>query len=230
MSHFKLRYIFLIHNLIKFSKSTLKQWRSLNRKKLNFTKKTKINFKRPYLSRNNSTGKINLDFGLKWVLNYYYDGFTSWIYFYPSFYSPIISGSTSSPSISILTFFFLQPTQPFEKLMVCKKNSYQLNYFFCIKELMIGLESPIFDLYPLQAIYKIPFTYQKRILESIQPHEHKLLDEERRSNEFLLTQKFQHNEKTPFRDSKLCITCPAQVPHGSTSLNSTHPKARVKQS
>ncbi|KNZ45970.1 hypothetical protein VP01_7659g1 [Puccinia sorghi] len=35
--------------------STLKQWRSLNRKKLNFLEKTKINFKRPYLSRNNST-------------------------------------------------------------------------------------------------------------------------------------------------------------------------------
>ncbi|KNZ60699.1 hypothetical protein VP01_15154g1, partial [Puccinia sorghi] len=29
----KLRYIFLIQNLIKFSTSTLKQWRSLNRKK-----------------------------------------------------------------------------------------------------------------------------------------------------------------------------------------------------
>ncbi|KNZ63569.1 hypothetical protein VP01_11269g1 [Puccinia sorghi] len=51
----KLRYIFLIHNLINFSTSTLKQWRSLNRKKVNFTKNRKRNFKRPYLSRNNST-------------------------------------------------------------------------------------------------------------------------------------------------------------------------------
>ncbi|KNZ64224.1 hypothetical protein VP01_10531g1, partial [Puccinia sorghi] len=53
----KLRCIFLIQNLIKFSRSTLKQWRSLNRKRVNFTKNRKINFKRPYLSRNNSTIK-----------------------------------------------------------------------------------------------------------------------------------------------------------------------------
>ncbi|KNZ55273.1 hypothetical protein VP01_2723g3 [Puccinia sorghi] len=44
-----------IHNLIKFSTGTLKQWRGLDRTKLNFTKKRKINFKRPYLSRKNST-------------------------------------------------------------------------------------------------------------------------------------------------------------------------------
>ncbi|KNZ64492.1 uncharacterized protein VP01_1022g8, partial [Puccinia sorghi] len=41
----KLRCIFLIHNLIKFSTSTLKHWRSLNRKRVNFTKNRKINFK-----------------------------------------------------------------------------------------------------------------------------------------------------------------------------------------
>ncbi|KNZ49026.1 hypothetical protein VP01_5254g2, partial [Puccinia sorghi] len=39
---------------------------------------------------------------------------------------------------------------------------------------MIGLESPIFKLYPLS-------------------HEHKFLDEEHRRNDFLLTQQFQHN-------------------------------------
>ncbi|KNZ45164.1 uncharacterized protein VP01_8420g1, partial [Puccinia sorghi] len=38
--------------------------------------------------------------GLKWVRNYYYDGFTSWSWFYHYFYSPMISGSTSSPNVS----------------------------------------------------------------------------------------------------------------------------------
>ncbi|KNZ45884.1 hypothetical protein VP01_7720g1, partial [Puccinia sorghi] len=127
------------------------------------------------------------------VWNFYYDGFTSWSWFYPYFYSPMISGSTSSPSILSLNFFFLGPLK-------CR-NSFQLNPFFCIEGLMIGLESPIFDLYPLcdskmdldgknlhwEAIFKIPFTYQERILESMKVQlgkfnpsiwEHKLLDEE----------------------------------------------------
>ncbi|KNZ49025.1 hypothetical protein VP01_5254g1, partial [Puccinia sorghi] len=51
----KLRYIFLIQNLIEFSKSKLKHWRSLNRTKFNLTKERKRNFKRLYLRRNNST-------------------------------------------------------------------------------------------------------------------------------------------------------------------------------
>ncbi|KNZ47307.1 hypothetical protein VP01_651g4 [Puccinia sorghi] len=86
---------------------------------------------------------------------------------------------------------------------------------------MIGLESPIFDLYPLrdskmdlngknfnwEAILKITFTYQERILEYMKGEigklnpsiwEHKFLDEEHRRNEFLLTQIFQLNLQISF--------------------------------
>ncbi|KNZ64563.1 hypothetical protein VP01_10158g1, partial [Puccinia sorghi] len=34
--------------------------------------------------------------GLKWVWNYYFDGFTSWSWFYPYFYSPMISAGSKS--------------------------------------------------------------------------------------------------------------------------------------
>ncbi|KNZ63504.1 hypothetical protein VP01_11355g1, partial [Puccinia sorghi] len=67
-----------------------------------------------------------------------------------------------------LSFNLSNPFKPFEKLM----------------GLMIGFESPIFELYPLrdskmdlngknfdsEAIFKIPFTYQEIILESMKVH------------------------------------------------------------
>ncbi|KNZ50152.1 uncharacterized protein VP01_4578g3, partial [Puccinia sorghi] len=60
---------------------------------------------------------------LKWVQNYYYDGFTSWSWFY----SPMISGSTSSSNlINFLklnfSFNLSNPFKPFEKLRVFFQN------------------------------------------------------------------------------------------------------------
>ncbi|KNZ45666.1 hypothetical protein VP01_792g5 [Puccinia sorghi] len=110
--------------------STLKQWRSMNRKKVNFTKNRKRNFKMPYLSRKNnffnSEEVYNLTYAykecLKWVWNYYYDGFTSLIWFYPYFYSPMISGSTSFPNLINFvklnfSFNLSNPFKPFDKIM-----------------------------------------------------------------------------------------------------------------
>ncbi|KNZ53616.1 uncharacterized protein VP01_3185g1 [Puccinia sorghi] len=91
--------------------------RSLNRKKVNFTKNRKRNSKRPYLSRNNK--------GIKHVWNSYYDVFTSWSWVYPYFHSPMISDSNSSPSISNLincvrlnfSFNLSNPFKLFDKTM-----------------------------------------------------------------------------------------------------------------
>ncbi|KNZ50109.1 hypothetical protein VP01_4598g1, partial [Puccinia sorghi] len=102
----------------------------------------------------------------------------------------------------------------------------QISFLLKYIALMIGLESPIVDFYPLcdskmalngknfnwEAIFKIPFTYEEIILQYMK---HKFLDEELRRNEFLLTQQFQYNVQIFF-------IYPSSFPVFFTEINNFH--------
>lgn len=143
--------------------------------------------------------------GLQWVLHYYYDGVASWSWFYPYHYSPMIS-DLSNVAHYKFSFDLGKPFKPFEQLMGVLPELSSAHVPPAFRDLMSNSESPIVDLYPRdfetdlngkkfdwEAIVKIPFIDQERLLKAMKAHEHKLLDEERRRNEFGFTWQFRHN-------------------------------------
>ncbi|KNZ58360.1 hypothetical protein VP01_1945g2, partial [Puccinia sorghi] len=134
--------------------------------------------------------KMNLEFGNSqegYNLTFAYKEGLKW-HFFPQClkFDLFLSGNTFKP-FEKLMFFLQKLISDHISPEFCCKNSYKLNPFFFIKEFMIGLESPIVDLYPLcdskmtlngrnlnwEAIFKIPFTYQEIILESIKGQKRK---------------------------------------------------------
>ncbi|KAI8053522.1 XRN 5'-3' exonuclease N-terminus-domain-containing protein [Syncephalis plumigaleata] len=132
--------------------------------------------------------------GLQWVMHYYYNGVVSWGWFYPYHYAP---RTTDLVNLSELEFKFEQgkPFRPFEQLMgvlpVASKEHIPLVY----QDLMYSADSPIVDFYPLdfsqdlngkkadwEAVVRIPFIDQDRLLSSMQAREHLLTDEEKQRN------------------------------------------------
>lgn len=191
--------------------------------------------------------KMNLDFadseevykltyayteGLQWVLHYYYDGVASWSWFYPYHYSPMIS-DLSNVAHYKFSFDLGQPFKPFEQLMGVLPELSSAHVPPAFRDLMTNSESPIIDLYPRdfetdlngkkfdwEAIVKIPFIDQDRLLKAMKAHEHKLLDEERRRNEFGFTWQFRHN-------AKISVTYPSSLPGFFPELHNCHSEMTV---
>ncbi|KAA1070660.1 hypothetical protein PGT21_020445 [Puccinia graminis f. sp. tritici] len=191
--------------------------------------------------------KMNLDFanpdqlheltyayteGLQWVLHYYYDGVASWSWFYPYHYSPMIS-DLSNVAPYKFSFNLGKPFKPFEQLMGVLPELSSSHVPPAFRDLMVNSESPIIDLYPRQfetdlngkkhdweAIVKIPFIDQDRLLKAMKAHEHKLLDEERRRNEFGPTWQFRYNPQTS-------VTYPSSLPGFFPELHNCHSRMTV---
>ncbi|CAM0141184.1 unnamed protein product [Umbelopsis sp. WA50703] len=125
--------------------------------------------------------------GIQWVLHYYYDGVASWGWFYPYHYSPMISDLKRLDRFSNLEFELGQPFKAYEQLMgVLPSLSRQL-LPAAYRDLMTDPTSPIIDFYPLdfemdmngkkqewEAVVKIPFIDEKRLLEAMKSREHRL--------------------------------------------------------
>lgn len=140
--------------------------------------------------------------GLQWVLYYYYRGIASWPWFYRYHYSPMISDVKKGLGAD-MNFKLGQPFRPLEQLMgVLPDRSKQL-LPAAYHELMTSPESPIIDFYPREfeldlngkkmeweAVVKIPFIDEKRLLEALATKEHLLTPAERARNEFGVTLKF----------------------------------------
>ncbi|WAR56001.1 hypothetical protein PtB15_6B745 [Puccinia triticina] len=191
--------------------------------------------------------KMNLDFadpeqlhklayayteGLQWVLHYYYDGVASWSWFYPYHYSPMIS-DLSNVAPYKFSFNLGQPFKPFEQLMGVLPELSSAHVPPAFRDLMTNSESPIIDLYPQEfetdlngkkhdweAIVKISFIDQDRLLKAMKAHEHKLLDEERRRNEFGPTWQFRYNPQT-------AVTYPSSLPGFFPELHNCHSEMTV---
>ncbi|KAF8896029.1 exonuclease II [Infundibulicybe gibba] len=148
--------------------------------------------------------------GLQWVMHYYYSGVASWSWFYSYHYAPRISDLRGVDNMSF-AFDLGRPFKPYEQLMgvlpVASKDHIPLAF----QDLMYDPNSPILDFYPLEfeqdlngkkqdweAIVKIPFIEEDRLLKAMASREHRLTPEERKRNGYGPSTKFSYNPGEPF--------------------------------
>jgi len=146
--------------------------------------------------------------GLQWVLHYYYQGVVSWGWFYKYHYAPKITDVRKGLlGTAGLEFDLGQPFHPFEQLMgVLPERSKKL-VPPAYQELMTSESSPIIDFYPnnfaldlngkkqdWEAIVKIPFIDQGRLLSAMETCESRLSADERARNTFGVPLQFIYDE------------------------------------
>ncbi|KAF9074552.1 XRN 5'-3' exonuclease N-terminus-domain-containing protein [Rhodocollybia butyracea] len=154
--------------------------------------------------------------GLQWVMYYYFTGVKSWSWFFDYHYAPRISDLSSTATwggeggkairgIAQLSFDFElgHPFRPYEQLMgvlpVASKEHIPAAYH----DLMTNPNSSISDFYPddfeqdlngkkadWEAIVKIPFIDQERLLAAMSTKEHLLTAAEKQRNTFGTTTRF----------------------------------------
>ncbi|KAJ7500293.1 exonuclease II [Mycena galericulata] len=147
--------------------------------------------------------------GLQWVMHYYYSGVASWGWFYNYHYAPRISDLRGVDQMEF-KFELGRPFRPFEQLMGVLPAASKEHIPVAYQDLMYSANSPILDFYPLEfeqdlngkkqdweAIVKIPFIDQDRLLPAMQSREHRLTDEEKRRNSYGTSTKFTYNQGEP---------------------------------
>ncbi|KAI0719397.1 exonuclease II [Cerioporus squamosus] len=147
--------------------------------------------------------------GLQWVMHYYYSGVASWSWFYNYHYAPRISDLRG---VDQMTFHFDlgRPFRPFEQLMGVLPEASKALIPAPYRDLMSDPNSPIADFYPTEfeqdlngkkaeweAIVKIPFIDEKRLLKAMAPKEALLSDDEKFRNSFGTSIKFTYNPGEP---------------------------------
>ncbi|KAG5645098.1 hypothetical protein DXG03_006912 [Asterophora parasitica] len=147
--------------------------------------------------------------GLQWVMHYYYSGVASWGWFYNYHYAPRISDLRGVDKM-VFNFELGKPFRPYEQLMgvlpVASKDHIPLAY----QDLMYDSNSPILDFYPLEfeqdlngkkqdweAIVKIPFIDEARLLKAMASREHRLTPEEKQRNSYGTSTKFSYSTGEP---------------------------------
>jgi 5'-3' exoribonuclease 1 len=147
--------------------------------------------------------------GLHWVLRYYYDGVASWGWFFPYHYGPHVSdlGTVVMDEIN-LEFEMGKPFLPFEQLLGVLPAASKQHIPEPLHWLMTSPTSPIFDFYPedieidlngkkndWEAVVKVPFIDQSKLLLAIRSREHLLSEEEKQRNKHGKAHIFVHSEK-----------------------------------
>ncbi|EPE33770.1 hypothetical protein GLAREA_06783 [Glarea lozoyensis ATCC 20868] len=148
--------------------------------------------------------------GLQWVLYYYYRGVASWPWFYQYHYSPMISDVIKGLGADV-NFKLGQPFHPYEQLMGVLPDRSKKIVPAVYHDLMTNPKSPIIDFYPRdfeldmngkkmewEAVVKIPFIDEKRLLDAMAPINKLLTDDEKFRNEFGVTLKFSHDPDIDF--------------------------------
>ena len=165
--------------------------------------------------------------GLQWVLFYYYRGVASWPWYYQYHYAPMISDVKKGLGAN-MQFELGQPFRPNQQLMGVlpdrSKNIVPQVYW----DLMTNPESPIHDFYPRdfeldmngkkmewEAVVKIPFIDEKRLLAAMAPKDALLSEDEKRRNKFGVSLKFTYAEGVDY-------TYPSSLPGIFPDLEHCH--------
>ncbi|KAI4171680.1 MAG: hypothetical protein LQ343_004073 [Gyalolechia ehrenbergii] len=143
--------------------------------------------------------------GLQWVLFYYYRGVASWPWFYGYHYSPMISDVKKGLEAD-MNFQLGQPFRPYQQLMGVLPDRSKRIVPTSYHDLMTKPDSPIIDFYPRdfeldmngkkmewEAVVKIPFIDEKRLLDAMSTKDHLLSEDERERNDFGVTLKFTYS-------------------------------------
>ncbi|KAL3422909.1 exonuclease kem1 [Phlyctema vagabunda] len=148
--------------------------------------------------------------GLQWVLYYYYRGIVSWPWYYGYHYSPMISDVIKGLNADV-DFKLGQPFHPYEQLMGVLPDRSKKIVPTVYHDLMTNPNSPIIDFYPRdfeldmngkkmewEAVVKIPFIDQDRLLAAMAPKNKLLSADEASRNEFGVTLKFTYSPELDF--------------------------------
>lgn len=148
--------------------------------------------------------------GLQWVLFYYYRGVVSWPWYYQYHYSPMISDVMKGLKADV-NFKLGQPFHPYEQLMGVLPDRSKSIVPAVYHDLMTNPASPIIDFYPRdfeldmngkkmewEAVVKIPFIDEKRLLAAMAPKNALLSDIEKFRNDFGVTLKFTYDPDINF--------------------------------
>ncbi|WFC96839.1 exonuclease II Exo2 [Malassezia brasiliensis] len=165
--------------------------------------------------------------GMQWVLHYYYEGNASWGWFYRYHYAPQISDLTN---IGEFAFAFEKgtPFLPFEQLMGVLPPLSKALIPPALQDLMTDPSSPILDFYPTEfeadmngkknsweAVVKIPFIQEDRLLDAMRRRAGGLTDDERVRN--------RHGPPKRFAfDAALDYTYPSSLPGFFPDLPNNH--------
>merc|ERR1719231_2105188 len=153
--------------------------------------------------------------GLCWVLAYYYQGCTSWTWFYPYHYAPFASdlvGCSTLKCSDVNYFQYGTPFQPFQQLMsvLPPVSSDEAGIPKAMTSLMKQPFSPLIDFYPAdfgldlngkrftwQAVVLLPFIDEPRLVRILGPLLKQLKPSEkvrnRRGNELVFGHKDDRN-------------------------------------
>ncbi|KAL5039286.1 hypothetical protein BDV3_002654 [Batrachochytrium dendrobatidis] len=144
--------------------------------------------------------------GLQWVLSYYYQGVQSWGWFFPYHFAPMIDDLVDISEIK-LQFDIGVPFFPFEQLMGVLPALSRQQIPPVFQDLLVDANSPIIDFYPSEfeldmtgkksdweAIVKIPFIDEKRLLAAIRPRYKQLTKDEKARNSFGCPFSFCYND------------------------------------
>ncbi|KAL2825996.1 XRN 5'-3' exonuclease N-terminus-domain-containing protein [Aspergillus cavernicola] len=148
--------------------------------------------------------------GLQWVLYYYYRGIASWPWFFSSHYAPMISDVKRGLKAD-MNFRLGKPFRPYEQLMGVLPDRSKKTVPAAYWDLMTSSESPIIDFYPRdfeldmngkkmewEAVVKIPFIEEHRLLDALATKEHLLTPDEKARNGFGVSLKFTYSRDTQF--------------------------------
>lgn len=163
--------------------------------------------------------------GLQWVLYYYYRGVASWPWFYQYHYSPMISDVKRGLKAN-MNFTLGQPFHPYEQLMGVLPDRSKKIVPTVYHELMTSKDSPIIDFYPRdfdldmngkkmewEAVVKIPFIDEKRLLSAMATKNPMLSEDEKRRNEFGVSLKFTYSPEMDYTYPTSLVGIFPDLPH-----------------
>ncbi|KAI8388238.1 exoribonuclease 1 [Radiomyces spectabilis] len=163
--------------------------------------------------------------GIQWVLRYYYNGVASWGWFYPYYYAPKISDLKNIVRFQDHPFQLGQPFKPFEQLMGVLPSLSKKLLPPAYQELMVDPSSPIIDFYPRdfdidmngkkqewEAVVKIPFIDETRLLQAMKEREHRLTDAQRAMTRFGESYKFVYDAKMGSETPEKATIYPSPLP------------------